>query len=217
MFATFRTMAITAVALALTVGFAAPAQAGYIVTLTEGPDPSNPLVDDVFANGSGPLDLTDLTPPSSNGGTVALINPMGAFGGTIRTGPTSFTGDMAYSGATGPGSFGSGTTTTLASSGSGDLVAVTGFVGAGASFIDVPVNYVSGNPLSDNSTYDSATFASLGVTPGTYKWTWGTGAHADSLTLDIVAPAAGVPEPASLALLAVALAGLGMVVRLRRG
>src|SRR5215469_13542982 len=166
MFSTFRTTAIGAAALALVAGLAAPAQAGYIVTLTEGPDPSNPLVDDVFANGSGPLDLTDLTPPSSNGGTVALINPMGAFGGTIRTGPTSFTGDMAYSGATGPASFGSGTTTTLASSGSGDLVGVEGFVGAGASFIVVPVNYVSGAPLSDTSTYNNATFASLGVTPG---------------------------------------------------
>ena len=37
--------------------------------------------------------------------------------------------------------------------------------------------------------------------------------NADSLTLEIGA----VPEPASLMLLAVALAGLAMVVRLRRG
>jgi len=76
------------------------------------------------------------------------------------------------------------------------------------------LGYVSGNPLSDTSTYNNATFASLGVTPGTYVWTWGTGTHADSFTLQI-GPAA-VPEPASLTVLALGLAGLGMALRTRR-
>jgi hypothetical protein len=50
------------------------------------------------------------------------------------------------------------------------------------------------------------------VLPGTYTWNFGTGANADSLILEIGV----VPEPASLTLLAVGLAGLGMVLRLRR-
>jgi hypothetical protein len=61
-------------------------------------------------------------------------------------------------------------------------------------------------------TFANETFASLGVIPGTYTWNIGTGTSADSLILEI-----GVAEPASLTLLAVGLAGLGRVVRLRRG
>jgi hypothetical protein len=65
------------------------------------------------------------------------------------------------------------------------------------------VGYLSGNPLLDTSTYDNATFASLGVMPGTYEWTWGTGAN-QNFTLQI-GPAAAVPEPSSLLLLALPL------------
>jgi hypothetical protein len=65
----------------------------------------------------------------------------------------------------------------------------------------VPAGYVSGHALSDTATWDNATFASLGVTPGTYKWTWGTGAHADS---------AVIPEPSTWALMALGFTGLGV-------
>jgi hypothetical protein len=51
------------------------------------------------------------------------------------------------------------------------------------------------------STYDNVTFATIGVTPGTYEWTWGSGAHADSFTLDAVpAPLIGRGLPVFLAI-----------------
>jgi VPDSG-CTERM motif len=56
-----------------------------------------------------------------------------------------------------------------------------------------------------------ATFASLGVTPGTYVWTWGTGAN-HNFTLQI--GSAAVPDGGTtVSLLGFALLGLAAVRR----
>jgi PEP-CTERM motif len=74
------------------------------------------------------------------------------------------------------------------------------------------VSYVSDSPLSDIATYAGQTFASLGVTPGKYEWTWGGGAN-QNFTLDIGVP---VPEPATWALLLTGFVALGALMRSRR-
>ena len=74
----------------------------------------------------------------------------------------------------------------------------------------VPAGYDLGHPLSDSATYGGATFASLGVTPGSYTWTWGSHAYAGSFTLDIVNPVA-TPLPATLPLFAGGLGALGLL------
>ena len=50
--------------------------------------------------------------------------------------------------------------------------------------VSVPTGYVSGTALSDSATYSNTTLATLGVTPGTYVWTWGTSAN-QNFTLEI--------------------------------
>ena len=94
---------------------------------------------------------------------------------------------------------------TFADSGTGDKVGLA----VDVQLLVVPFGYASGDPLSDTSTYLNQTFASLGVTPGTYVWRWGSAEPDQSFTL-IIGPAA-VPEPASLVLLgtSLALAGFG--------
>jgi len=158
-----------ATTLAIVVGWLVsvrPAEAGYTVTLQQvGPD--------VVATGSGAINLTGLTFDSQ-----PLFNPeIEPLFGAIFTGPTSSSVDLYWQQrtATSLTRFGSGRET-LASSGSGDMV---------WTFMDefdfvhqliVPRGYVSGTFLSNSATYSGKTFATLGVTPGTYVWTWGTGA-----------------------------------------
>jgi hypothetical protein len=59
-----------------------------------------------------------------------------------------------------------------------------------------------GDPISGSMTFDTETFSSLGLTPGTYVMQ----APDDTVTL-IIGPTQ-LPEPATLALLGIALAGL---------
>jgi PEP-CTERM motif len=181
--------------MAMLIGATRPVQAAYIVTLQqEGTS--------VVATGSGTIDLTGLILMGS-GDAPPQMTPDGS---VIITGQTAAL-DL-YEGFGGPGSFGSGGNT-LANSGIGDLVGIF------ASQLFVPANY-SGGALSDSATYSGQSFSSLGVTPGTYEWTWGAPAADDSFTLQIGA-VAPVPEPASLALLASGLLGLALGCRRRCG
>src|SRR5260370_29798803 len=159
----------------------------------------------VVATGSGPIDLTGLS-FDFTGASNPHITGSTAF---ILTGPTPGVSIDTYTGFTGPTSFGSGLGTS-ASSGSGDTVGVAGFAG----IIAVRHGYVCGNALSDSSFYNNATLSSLGITPGIYEWTWGTGAN-QNFALDAVALA--VPDSGStFGLLLVALGGLFGVSRFRR-
>jgi hypothetical protein len=178
-------IAVAIPAMLIGAGVTPPAQAGYVVTLAEvGPN--------VVATGSGAIDLTDLGGRfcgCSGGGGAAVVPVNGA----ILTGPAgNTTGYDVYNSTiiTGPSSIGSGTGS-AADIGSGDIVGILS-VSVGADLF-VPFGYVSGHPLSDSATYDSQTFSSLGVTPGTYAWNWGSGADADSFTLHIEAVAAPAP------------------------
>jgi hypothetical protein len=158
----------------------------------------------VVATGSGAINLTGLTFASAG------FFASGGMGPSIANLVVADGTDLSlYTGFSGPSSFGPGTITN-ASSDSGDSVSIIGaavFPGPG---IFLPAGYVSGTALSDSSTYNSATFASLGVTPGTYVWTWGTGLPDQNFTLQI---GLGLPPPipdggSTVSLLGCALLGL---------
>ncbi|HEX3350653.1 MAG TPA: PEP-CTERM sorting domain-containing protein, partial [Acetobacteraceae bacterium] len=128
---------------------------------------------------------------------------------TFATEATGAAGGVdEYNGASGPLSFGPGVFTN-ATTGAGDLVGIQELSVAGLVF--VPTGYASSTQLSDTATYAGQSFATLGLTPGVYLYTFGSGANADTFTVNVA-----VPEPASLPLLAIGLTGLGMALRMRR-
>src|SRR5262245_54074262 len=176
--------------------FVQPAQA-FTVTLEQ-------VGANVVANGSGAINLTGLT---FAGGAAIGGGGIEASAGQIITGSPGSA--SAYTGLNGPTSFGSGGLFN-ASSSSGDLFGRFPTQFGGPLF--VPEDYVSGTALSNSMTFDDATIASLGVTPGTYVWSWGTGLPNQNFTL--VIGGAGVPDGGStVSLLGFALLGLAALRR----
>ena len=160
----------------------------------------------VVANGSGAINLTGLTFDGSGSGGAADVF---ASSGGISIGATVDT--TLYNGFTGPTSFGSGGVH-LANTSSGDFVSI--FASGVFFFQDIflPTTYVSNAALSDSMTFNNATFATLGVIPGTYTWTWGTGLPNQNFTLII--GRAGVPDGGStVSLLGCALLGVAVLRR----
>jgi len=191
---------VTAAAVAALVLPAAAARAAYIIVVQQ-------VGSNVTATGTGSVDTTDLT--QSVPGLVAgsTMVPNAAF---IVVGPTTQTNFTEWNGFTGgPASFGTGGSSGTANSGSGQLVGIVGK----NDILELPTGYASGSNLGTSTdTWTNRSLSSLGLTPGTYTYPWGTGPHADSFTVQ-VNPA---PEPATGSLLLAPAAGIALTCRRRR-
>lgn len=144
----------------------------------------------VVATASGKVDLTGLSLFLSGGGTSQVI----PLEGVVTIGvddPVDI-----YAGISGPASFGSGLYT-FPDSASGGVFGVVDH----AIYLVLPEGYTSGTPLDSSSTFDGSTFASMGLKPGSYVYTWD---DSSTLTINI-----GVPEPSTWAMMLLGFAGLG--------
>lgn len=186
---------------------ASPLRAGIVINMVEsGPD--------VVATLSGSINtLTGATPYTTN-------NPTGMLSGFRASGPVMLFAfatqsgfpliNMNYYAFTNiPTNFGTSSDLKLASSSTASANMLFRNMASEALYIDP--NYVLGTPVTGALTWNNQSFASLGVTQGSYLWSWG----GDSMTLNIGAAPAAVPEPGTWAAAAL-LVGAAGYARLRK-
>jgi hypothetical protein len=142
----------------------------------------------VVATATGSINLTALRAVSP----VDITPFISPTEGEIFVGPAAT--NEEFEAITPPQEFGPGGLT-RATSVTGQSFGIAGSGGA----LDLPTGYTSEAPLSGTATWSGQTFASLGITPGTYTFTWGSGTSADFFTIN----AAVVPEPPSIVLAAI--------------
>ena len=130
---------------------------------------------DVVVSGSGTANLGGITSASTQINTAQII-PSDS---TIIIGSGN---SRNYEIIAGPSNFGTGITT-LANSSIGDTFGLQ-FITADI-YLNVPDGYTTNSPLLGTSTYNNTDFGTLGISGGTYVFTWATGLDADSLTLNV--------------------------------
>ena len=156
----------------------------------------------VIESDGGSLNLSALTKLFATP-TSRFVNPGN---GTFAFGndPGGTDADRYSGGIIGPSNFGVGASTSQSGE-SGDY-----FVGIFSnSVLHVPIGMQSGESMSFTSIFAATSFDDLGMDRGTYVWSWGSGATADSVKLIVV------PEPATCAIPCL-VAVMGVTIRRRR-
>ena len=185
------------IAASVGLSFASPAEAAYTITFQE-------VGGSVVSTGSGSLNTSALTFVHSFA-IGAQQNGLSAFA-LVGIGDYS-----DFSGLLGPSSFGS-LGVRVADASLGNLVGVYGYSGN----LFTPQEYTSGSDLGiSTATYNNSTIGSLGLTPGSYVYSWGQGEMADSLTVQI-GDAGAVPEPSTWAMMLLGFGAVGFAMRRRR-
>ena len=81
-----------------------------------------------------------------------------------------------------PSNIGSGV---LTQSNSGNGVAVGIQTLGPTTYLFLPIGYVSNSTITTLTTFNNRTLSGLGLTNGTYNYTWGIGSNAGTLTLQV--------------------------------
>lgn len=203
--------------LGVIASFTAATQASATVTVT-----IRESGNDVVESAMGSLDVSSFTNQIGLIGTQSYINSGIA---NLIMGPDSYnsnnTDDWAnyyfapyYSEIVGPASFGTSLTSFIPTSRSGDAFGTVRILGPGLDYriLIAPHGYVSGTQIASQAVFANRTFAAMGLTPGTYTYSW----PSDSIRIEIGNLNAAVPEPASWAMMLVGFGFAGAMLRRRR-
>jgi hypothetical protein len=131
---------------------------------------------DVVWNGSGKFNLAALTSAGTQtiGGGYQSSQAIWAIGPTTTV--DSYSGTITY-----PTVF--GTSQVGVNSNTGSTFGI--LPGGSGRLLYVPTGYTSNTTISGTSTYDNQTISSMGLTPGTYTWSWGSGGNTSTLVMII--------------------------------
>jgi len=131
---------------------------------------------DVVWSGSGSFNLSALTLGATGniGGGFQANQAVWAIGPLVTI--DQYSGTITY-----PTSFGSGGTPVTSNTGSTYGI----LPGGSGRLLYVPSGYTSGSVISGTSTYANQTIAGMGLTAGTYTWSWGSGGNASTLVMTI--------------------------------
>ena len=167
--------------------FASPPPSAQALTIT-----MMEVGNDVVMSGSGSLNLTALNGPIPDLGSSPFVYPsfssflLGSVGGI-----DAYNGMITFPSDFGPGMVG------VVGDGSGEQFGPVQVFGFGQE-IWVPAGYQSGAPLNASAIFLGETLATLGINPGVYVWSWGSGADSDDLTLNVEQSIPPVPGPLPL-------------------
>ena len=130
----------------------------------------------VVWSGSGKFNLTALTSTgtTSIGGGFQANQAVWAIGPIVTV--DTYSGTITY-----PFTFGAGGVGVTSNTGSTFGI----LPGGSGRLLYVPYGYTSNSVISGTSTYNSTTIAGMGLTPGTYTWSWGSGGNASTLVMTI--------------------------------
>jgi hypothetical protein len=131
---------------------------------------------DVVWNGSGSFNLAALTSAGAStiGGGYVANQAVWAVGPNVPV--DTYSGTITY-----PSTFGGGGAGVTSNTGSTFGI----LLGGSGRLLYVPSGYVSNTVISGSSTYANQTIAGMGLTPGTYTWSWGTGGNTSTLVMTI--------------------------------
>jgi hypothetical protein len=203
-------MARFVVCLACLVAFSSRSSAAVVIDIKE-------VGGNVVASTTGgTLNVNGLNFSNSNPGGGLIRNNLFLVG---SGGLDIYNGSIAISAPFAPG-----LSHVLASSNTGPSF---GFgisnVNVGSGLLGIPSGAVSTSSgvyaiEAASSTFNSRTFSSLNLTPGTYTVSWGSNGNSDSITLNVgeVGPSGEVPEPASAVIAGLLLAASALRRRSKR-
>jgi hypothetical protein len=141
---------------------------------------------DVIMESTGTLNINGLTLIGADEGPIS--------GNSITVNNATFISGVSakydkYSGfTTTPSNFGTGGSFG-ASSSTGGIFAMDPFSLPTRALL-LPTGYTTGTPLSSTQTFTGETFSSMGLVPGTYPYTWGSGAN--SYAINVVVGSVGI-------------------------